>query len=66
MDKTYLKVCGESVHFYRMVDAADKTEDLLQGHFNATKALLRKSMKGHRVPINYDDGPVGGLPLGGG
>ena len=74
MDKTYLKGRGASVHFYRMVDAADKTADLLLSlqvvepgrTFQRNQSASAQIDEGTPGTDQYDDGPVGGLPLGGG
>ena len=53
MDETYIKVRGEWVYLCRAVDKACKTVDFFlsrERDTNAAKALLRKAMKGQRVP----------------
>jgi transposase-like protein len=53
MNETYIKVRGEWVYLYRAVDEAGKTVDFFlsrERDTNAAKALLRKAMKGQRVP----------------
>ena len=53
MDETYAKVRGEWMYLYRAVDKAGKTVDFFLSRrrdVNASKAFLRKAMKGQRVP----------------
>jgi transposase-like protein len=53
MDETYIKVRGEWVYLYRVVDKAGKTVDFFlsrERDTNAAKGFLRKAMKGQRVP----------------
>ncbi len=53
MDETYVKVRGEWVYLYRAVDKGGKTVDFYLSRrrdVNASKAFLRKAMKGQRAP----------------
>jgi len=53
MDETYIRVKGEWMYLYRAVDKAGKTVDFYLSRkrdVNATKAFLRKAMKGQRIP----------------
>jgi transposase-like protein len=53
MDETYVKVRGEWSYLYRAVDKGGKAVDFFlsrQRDVDAAKAILRKAMKGQRVP----------------